>query len=108
MAAVTVKEGCLLVRARAATSSWPLAQVIWLQARGHQTRLYTAGGAEVVGAALASFAHWLPRDRFLRINRSIIVNRRHVQAALPGLRGRLQLEMSDGTKLFGLEKMTST
>ena len=105
MAAVIVKDGCVLVRGRAATSSWPLAQVIWLQASGRQTRLHTAGGAEVVGVALASFAHRLPRDRFLRISRSIIVNRRHVKSASPGVRGKLQLVMSDGTKLAGIEKM---
>lgn len=101
MAKVIVREGCLLVRGRASTLSWPLTQVIWLQASGHQTRLHTAAGAELVGVTLASFAHWLPRDGFLRIHRSIIVNRRHVKSALAGVRGRMELVMSDGTKLTG-------
>jgi len=103
MATLIVTEGCVLVRGRASTASWPLAQVIWLQANGHQTRLHTVVGAELVGVALAAFAHWLPRDRFLRINRSIIVNRRHVKAASSGARGKLQLVMSDGTKLTGTQ-----
>jgi hypothetical protein len=102
MATVIVREGCLLVRGRASTSSWPLAQVIWLQASGHQTRLHTTGGAELVGVTLASFAHWLPRDGFLRINRSIIVNRRHVASSTTGSRGSVEIALSDGTRLMGV------
>lgn len=101
MAAVIVREGELLVRRRGAPVSLPLSRIIWLQASGHQTRLHTVSGTELVAAGLASFAHWLPRDQFTRVNRSVIVNRRHVRSAVSGVRGPKELLLSDGTRLVG-------
>lgn len=103
MATVIVRQGELRLRRGGATLSWSLSRFIWLQASGHKTRLHTLNGTELVSAGLASFAHWLPRDQFARINRSVIVNRQHVRSTMSGVRGRKEVLLSDGTRLIGTQ-----
>lgn len=108
MATVIARDGQLIVRQRESLSGWPLSHIVWLQADGHRTQLHLIRETCVLPVGLAALAHGLPRDQFQRINRSLIINRRHVKSVTPGTRGRVHFVMSDGTALAGLAASSST
>jgi DNA-binding LytR/AlgR family response regulator len=77
MATLKVQAGHLIVQRRNEQTRWRFEDILWLEARGHRTKLHARDGAHLIAAGLAAFVHWLPRDRFQRLNRSLLVNREH-------------------------------
>jgi two-component system LytT family response regulator len=101
MASIRSKDGILTVKRSGEVRHWELADILWLEASDHHTRLCLARGEEVIRANLVSFEHWLPRSQFRRISRSVIVNRRRVRAVKEKLRGDFEVTMDDGSRLAG-------
>ena len=101
MASMRSKDGTLTVRHRGEDSHWHLADILWLESRNHHTCLHLRGGEELIHANLVSVEHWLPRDQFWRINRSMIVNRRQVCTVTPKTHGDFTVALNDSTLLPG-------
>lgn len=84
MATLKIQAGHLVVQRRDEQTRWRFEDILWLEARGHHTKLHARDGAHLIAAGLAAFVHWLPRDRFQRLNRSVVVNREHARLIPPG------------------------
>lgn len=70
----------------------------WIEAAGNYMRVHTADGSLLVRATMKSLASKLG-DRFLRIHRSHLVNRRFVKELRPVRDGAYDVLLEDGTRV---------
>ena len=71
----------------------------WVEAYGDYVRLHVHGRGHLVRDTLTRFAARLPRDRFVRIHRSAIVNATRVRELLPRRNREFVVVLKDGTRL---------
>ncbi|UYZ62509.1 response regulator [Hymenobacter weizhouensis] len=69
-------------------------ELLWLQAQGNYTNLYTNSGRFSIYSALKQVEQYLPPADFIRVHKSHVVARRHIVA----LQSQ-QLILSDGTSV---------
>lgn len=71
----------------------------WIGAAGNYVRLYLETKCYLHRATLSALERQLPADRFVRIHRSTVVNRRQVAELRTSVSGRYQVVLEDGTEL---------
>lgn len=74
-------------------------QIRWIDAAGRCTRLYLQGRIVHCQDSLACLLGKLSPDTFVRIHRSIVVNKDHVQDVLPSDSGGVEIVMTGGKGL---------
>lgn len=74
-------------------------QIRWIDAAGRCTRLYLQGRIVHCQDSLACLLGKLSPDTFVRIHRSIVVNKDHVQDVLPADSGGVEIVMTGGKSL---------
>ena len=74
-------------------------EIYWIQARDDLARIHLAEVAYDVREPLTHLESRLPRDRFLRVHRSTIVNTRHVREAQPFDQGDQLLLLRNGKRI---------
>ena len=74
-------------------------EIYWIQARDDLARIHLAEAAYDVREPLTHLESRLPRDRFLRVHRSTIVNTRHVREAQPFDQGDQLLLLRNGKRI---------
>ena len=74
-------------------------EIYWIQARDDLARIHLAEVAYDVREPLSHLEARLPRDRFLRVHRSTIVNTRHVREAQPFDQGDQLLLLRNGKRI---------
>ncbi len=83
-------------RAAAATASLPPAKSIdWVKAAGNYVEVHVGGATRLIRMTLRQAADQLPRDTFVQVHRSVIVNR----ASVATQQGRRTIRMSDGAEI---------
>ncbi|HUG40094.1 MAG TPA: LytTR family DNA-binding domain-containing protein [Longimicrobiales bacterium] len=73
--------------------------VDWLEAAGNYVKLHVGGDTFLVRATLTSFEERLDPEAFLRVHRSIIVQKARIRELEPLLQGDYVLILADGTRL---------
>mgnify|MGYP006201468553 CR=1 FL=1 len=73
--------------------------VDWLEAAGNYVKLHSGSETFLVRATLTSFEERLDPEQFLRIHRSIIVQKPRIRELEPLLQGDYVLILTDGTRL---------
>ena len=76
----------------------PTGDVHWIDAQGNYAQLNTCGGRHLVRITMASLERQLG-DGFLRVHRSAIVNRAHIQRIEPRSHGSYSLTLSGGDEI---------
>jgi two-component system, LytTR family, response regulator len=71
----------------------------WIEADGNYVRLHAGGSSHYVRETLASLESQLPREKFMRISRSIIVNLDRVKELQPLFYGDYEVILQDGSRL---------
>ena len=71
----------------------------WVEADGDYLRLHVRGRVHLVRETMKAFETRLPRDLFVRIHRSTIVNVRRVVELQPRPNGEFDVLLRDGTRL---------
>lgn len=74
-------------------------QIRWIDAAGRCTRLYLQGRIVHCQDSLSCLLAKLSPDTFVRIHRSIVVNKDHVQDVLPSDSGGVEIVMTGGKGL---------
>lgn len=90
----------LLIRDRGGIVPVALAQVERFQADDDYVAVYTRRRRYLMATKIGDLAARLPPDRFLRIHRSHIVNLDYVERLVPFDSKRLEVQLSDGTRLL--------
>ncbi len=68
------KEDLLVIRCDLQQREVNIAEILWVEAMGDYVKLITASERVVVLSTMKAMSEKLPKDRFLRIHRSYIVN----------------------------------
>lgn len=89
----------LVVRSRSRILFLDVAEVTWLEAYGNYVRFHTTGETFTVRGTLSSFEQQLDPARFVRIHRSVIVNRDVVRELHSRRTGDFTLVTSGGESL---------
>lgn len=89
----------LVVRSRSRILFLDVAEVAWLEAYGNYVRFHTPGEVFTVRGTLSSFEQQLDPARFVRIHRSVIVNRDVVRELHSRRTGDFTLVTSGGESL---------
>lgn len=76
-----------------------VAELVWIEAVGHRTRVHTLGESLVVHMSLRQLEGRLSPAGFLRIHRSCIVNPAYVAELQPKSNGDMFVRLADGRKL---------
>lgn len=76
-----------------------LADVQWLRASGNYVELHAPGKTYLYRETLSKLEQQLDAEQFVRIHRSIIVNRRSVRELRPLQGGDYEVALSDGERL---------
>jgi two-component system LytT family response regulator len=74
-------------------------QIAWVEAQGESVKLKIGNQTHLVRESLQDVEKRLDADRFVRIHRSFIVNRRRIQKITPTLYGDHDVLMDEGTKI---------
>jgi two-component system, LytTR family, response regulator len=74
-------------------------EVEWIEAAGNYVRLNAGGESHVLRETMSRVEAKLPRDRFLRIHRSAIVNLDSVRELVPGAHGDFVVMLRSGKRL---------
>lgn len=74
-------------------------EVAWFEAAGNYVKLHVGKESFLVRATLSSFEDRLDPERFLRVHRSIIVQKARIRELEPLLQGDYVLILEDGTRL---------
>ena len=78
----------------------PLADVYWIEASGNYSRVHVKKRAHLVTKTLAALVRGgLDPDVFVRVHRSVIVNRRRISTIESLRRGDANLVLCDGTNV---------
>jgi two-component system LytT family response regulator len=73
--------------------------VVWVEAQGETVKLKAGNDLHTVRESLSDVEKRLDPDRFVRIHRSFIVNRRCIRKITPTLYGDHDVLMDEGTKV---------
>lgn len=76
-----------------------LRDVDWIEAAGDGVMLHVGKASHLVRRSLGEVVALLPRDRFLRIHRSTVVNVARVRELQPWFHGEYIVVLQDGTNL---------
>jgi two-component system, LytTR family, response regulator len=71
----------------------------WIEAAGNYVRLNASGESHLLRETMSRVEARLPRERFLRIHRSAIVNLEAVRELVPTPRGDLVVVLRSGKRL---------
>jgi two-component system LytT family response regulator len=71
----------------------------WIGADRDFVRVHAGRETHVTRSTMAEVEARLPRDMFLRVHRSIIVNLRRISSIEPWFKGDYVIQLHDGTKL---------
>jgi two-component system LytT family response regulator len=74
-------------------------EIDWIEADGKTVRLHMGKNCLVVRTALSKLEERLSTMRFLRVHRSIVVNRTRIREIQPWFRGEYVLILRDGTRI---------
>jgi two-component system, LytTR family, response regulator len=74
-------------------------EVEWIEALGKVVRIHYNASVIAVQEPLGSIEHRLPPSRFVRVHRSVIVNRQHIREMQPWFKGRHVLILRSGTRI---------
>ncbi len=74
-------------------------EIEWIEAAGNYVRLNALGQSHLLRETLSGVEAKLPRDRFLRIHRSAIVNLETVRELEPGPHGDFVVVLKSGKRL---------
>ena len=74
-------------------------EIEWIEAAGNYVRLNAGGESHLLRETMSSVEARLPRERFLRVHRSAIVNLEAVRELVPGPRGDFVLVLRSGKRL---------
>jgi two-component system LytT family response regulator len=74
-------------------------KIDWIESDGNYVRLHAEQGSHYVRETLASLESQLPREKFMRISRSIIVNLDRVKELHPLFYGDYTVILHDGSRL---------
>ncbi|WP_341703284.1 LytTR family DNA-binding domain-containing protein [Ferrovibrio sp.] len=77
------------------------AEVLWIEAAGNYVELHLPGRSLLQRQTLAAMETALAAEGFLRIHRSRLVNRRHVQAVDSNDSGDFTVTLDDGRQIAG-------
>ncbi|NUQ12977.1 MAG: LytTR family transcriptional regulator [Gemmatimonadaceae bacterium] len=89
----------IVVRSRSRILFLDVAEVTWLEAFGNYVRFHTPGEVYTVRGTLTSFEKELDPSRFVRIHRSVIVNRDVIRELHSRRTGDFTLVTSSGEQL---------
>ena len=89
----------LVVEHRGSLISLPLADIGAITAAGDYVEIHSAGKSYLDRHTLHALEESLGTGTFLRVHRSKLVNRDHVDAVTPLSKGRYQLQLRDGSAL---------
>ena len=76
-----------------------VSEVDWLEATGHYVTLHTASGSHLIRETIANLSTRLDAERFVRIERGVIVNADRIQEIHPAFHGDLDVVLKNGTRL---------
>ena len=74
-------------------------EIGWMESAGNYLKLHAAGAEHLVRGTLKGIEARLDPDRFVRIQRSVLVNLDHVREIQPWFQGEYVLILRDGTQL---------
>ena len=74
--------------------------VDWVDAQGNYVRLHALGKAHLVRDTMKAFEQKLDPQRFVRVNRSVIVNIDHISRAETHAHGEYALMLRDGVQVI--------
>jgi two-component system LytT family response regulator len=89
----------ILVKSKGEIIRLELEDIYWLESADHFVVAHTASGKHLLSEALTELEKSLPLDRFIRIHRRAIVNRRHIQRISPGRFGSCSVQLTTGVRL---------
>jgi len=89
----------IVVRSRSRILFLDVSEVAWLEAYGNYVRFHTPGEVYTVRGTLSSFEDQLDPTRFVRIHRSVIVNRDVVRELHSRRTGDFTLVTQGGERL---------
>jgi len=76
-----------------------LAEVDWVEAADNYVKLHVANDAYLLRNTMGAFERRLPKESFLRISRSTIVNVEHIKELHPMFHGEYVVVLGNGTRL---------
>jgi two-component system, LytTR family, response regulator len=89
----------LAIRSAGKTYFVALDDVAWLQAAENYVELRTGAARHLVHVRIHKLEECLDPETFMRIHRSLIVNKRYIQEVEPATHGEYVLTLRDGTRL---------
>lgn len=89
----------LTVRERGRVFFVPVADVVWIEADRNHLMVHTAKGSHPVGGTMQAIERRFDPRRFVRVNRSSLVNVRHIRELQPWFHGEYKVILADGTAL---------
>ena len=89
----------LFVRAGSAIIPVAVSSISWFEARGDYVAAHVPGHRHIINVSLNRLEERLDAKRFARIHRTHIINLDHVKAFRRIGGGKLEAELSDGTRL---------
>lgn len=96
---VTIAAGRLPLKETGRTVFVPLIEVDYLEASGNYVRVHAAGEQYLVRDKLSNFESRLPCRDFMRIHRSVIVNRHHIHELRRLFTGSYVITLVSGKQL---------
>ena len=88
-----------LVRSRGRMQLIPVSEVDWIGAAGNYAELHVGADTHLVRGTMAGLGARLPKEGFVRIHRSTIVNLDRIESLDPWSHGDLEVVLLDGTRL---------
>ena len=76
-----------------------MADIDWVEAADNYVSLHVGKDSHLVRETMTNFETRLPRDRFIRISRSTIVNMERIKELQPMFHGEYSVILRDGTRL---------
>jgi DNA-binding LytR/AlgR family response regulator len=95
----TVVEQALEIATRSGAIELRPCDIDWVKAAGNYLELYAGGRCHLVRRTLKGFAATAGAEQFLRIHRSVLVNRGRLAGLVRRPRGRLAIRLQDGSTL---------
>lgn len=74
-------------------------RILWIESKRNNCLVHFVDLTIAVRETLTALSSRLPRERFARAHRSVVVNLQHLRYAEPYFRGEYVLVLSDGTRL---------
>ncbi len=98
-AEVVIASGRLPLKEHGRTVFVPLDEVEFFEASGNYVEVHAGNGKYRVRETLSTFATRLPARDFVRIHRSIIVNRNRIQELRPSFSGKYLVTLISGKQV---------